>query len=177
MSNAYLALNAQERLEFILEAGRALNREAAWDSASLLEFPCANVPVLLAERTFWEKVTLIHAELTRKNPKAIFERYSRHWYDLAQLAGHELGSRALKRLDLRDHVIRTKTALFGISGVNYDQVATGQCQLVPKDNLQHALDQDYTAMNRAAMFEGTAPTWDEILLLLQGLESNINRVG
>jgi predicted nucleotidyltransferase component of viral defense system len=29
MSKAYLALSAQERLEFILEAGRALDREAA----------------------------------------------------------------------------------------------------------------------------------------------------
>jgi hypothetical protein len=149
----------------------------AWDSASQLKFPCANVPVLLAERTFWEKVTLIHAELTRKNPKITFERYSRHWYDLAQLAGHEVGSRALKRLDLRDHVIRTKTALFGISGVNYDQVATGQCQLVPTDHLQAALEHDYTAMNKAGMFEGAAPTWSKILLTLQELEHNINKLG
>ena len=29
MSKAYLALSANERLEFILEAGQALNREAA----------------------------------------------------------------------------------------------------------------------------------------------------
>ena len=149
----------------------------AWNSASQLEFPRVNVPVLLAERTFWEKVTLIHAELTRKNPKVTFDRYSRHWYDLAQLAGHELGSRALKRLDLRDHVIRTKTALFGVSGVNYDQVATGQCQLVPKDHLQAALEQDYTAMNKAGMFEGAAPTWSNILSTLQELERNINRLG
>ena len=146
----------------------------AWNSASQLEFPRVNVPVLLAERTFWEKVTLIHAELTRKNPKVTFDRYSRHWYDLAQLAGHELGSRALKRLDLRDHVIRTKTALFGVSGVNYDQVATGQCQLVPKDHLQAALEQDYTAMNKAGMFESDPPIWGEILTVLQELERSIN---
>ncbi len=146
----------------------------AWEVAKQLEFPSITLPVLLAERTFWEKVTLIHAELTRKNPKIILDRYSRHWYDLSQLANHAVGSRALQRLEIRDHVIRTKTALFGISGVNYDQVALGQCQLIPKHDLNLALEQDYTAMLKAGMFEGAAPPWNDILLRLKNLERSIN---
>jgi Nucleotidyl transferase AbiEii toxin, Type IV TA system len=146
----------------------------AWEVSKQLEFPSAKVPVLLAERTYWEKVTLIHAEITRKNPKLNMERYSRHWYDLAQLAQHDSGARALKRVDLRDHVIRTKTALFGVAGVNYDLVANGNCQLIPSDALHDALEQDYLSMVEAGMFDGIPPTWAALLEVLRELEGQIN---
>ena len=146
----------------------------AWSVAEQLEFPSATVPVLLAERTFWEKVTLIHAEITRRNAKSKLERYSRHWYDLAQLAQSPIGAQALTRLDLRDHVIQTKTALFGVAGVNYELVARGECKLITQDELNVALEQDYEAMNDAGMFEGTPPTWADILETLSTLEKHIN---
>lgn len=116
----------------------------------------------------------IHAEITRKNPKLNMERYSRHWYDLAQLTRYDAGARALKRVDLRDHVIRTKTALFGVAGVNYDLVAQGACQLVPSEALHQALEQDYLSMVEAGMFDGTPPTWAALLEVLQQLEGQIN---
>ncbi len=146
----------------------------AWEVSKQLEFPSAKVPVLLAERTYWEKVTLIHAKITRKNPKINLERYSRHWYDLAQLVQHDSGARALKRVDLRDHVIRTKIALFGVAGVNYDLVATGHCQVVPRDALHDALEQDYLSMVEAGMFDGTPPTWAVLVEVLRELEGQIN---
>lgn len=147
----------------------------AWDVANQLEFPEATVPVLLAERTYWEKVTLIHAEITRKNPKTTMERYSRHWYDLAQLSQHQAGIQAAQRFDLRDHVIRTKTALYGVAGVNYDAVAQQHCCLVPKDELNSALERDFNEMLSAGMFDGTPPTWDDIIVTLTRLEQQINQ--
>lgn len=148
----------------------------AWEVSKQLEFPSAKVPFLLAERTYWEKVTLIHAEITRKNPKLNMERYSRHWYDLAQLARHDAGARALKRVDLRDHVIRTKTALFGVAGVNYNLVAQGNCQLIPRDALHDALEHDFLSMVEAGMFDGTPPTWAVLVEALRQLEEQINNM-
>ena len=157
-----------------------------WAQAKQLRFPSAHVPVLLAERTFWEKVTLIHAEITRRNPKANVERYSRHWYDLAKLsfsapqqhlAGlgrlSPIGARALTRTDLRDHVIATKTALFGVAGVNYAEVASGACRLVPDGSLAEGLAWDYAAMLEASMFDETPPSWSELMAALTMLEQQI----
>jgi hypothetical protein len=63
------------------------------------------------------------------------DRYSRHWYDLAMLTQHEIGTRALQRTDLLEQVIQVKSALFAVSGVNYVEVAKGGCKLVPSDAL------------------------------------------
>ncbi len=50
-------------------------------------FKQADCPVrsLSAERTFWEKATLLHAEAHRPAGKPIGDRLSRHYYDVAKL--------------------------------------------------------------------------------------------
>jgi hypothetical protein len=146
----------------------------AWEPAQVVTFPSALVPVLLAERTYWEKVTLIHAENTRRNAKANTERYSRHWYNLAMLSLSPIGVRALDRTDLRDHVIATKTALFGVAGVNYAEVAAGACRLMPDGALNDGLERDYASMLEAGMFDSTPPAWAELMGALANLEIQIN---
>jgi Nucleotidyl transferase AbiEii toxin, Type IV TA system len=146
----------------------------AWEPAQVVTFSNALVPVLLAERTYWEKVTLIHAENTRRNAKANTERYSRHWYDLAMLSFSPIGARALARTDLRDHVIATKTALFGVAGVNYAEVAAGACRLVPSGALNDGLERDYASMLEAGMFDSTPPAWAKLMGTLADLEIQIN---
>lgn len=149
----------------------------AWAPAQDLNFPNANVEVLMAERTYWEKVTLIHAENTRKNAKANTDRYSRHWYDLAMLAQHEIGDRALQRTDLLEQVIHVKSLLFAVSGVNYQEVAKGACKLVPSDALHDGLERDYNEMINAGMFDGMPPIWKDLMGTLGGLEQRINALG
>ncbi len=60
-----------------------------------LAWPVAHVAVLSAARTFWEKATLIHVECHRPGLKPSADRLSRHWYDLARLADHEVGQQAV----------------------------------------------------------------------------------
>jgi hypothetical protein len=146
----------------------------AWQAAQVLGFPKASIPVLAAERTFWEKITLIHAENTRRNAKLSIERYSRHWYDLARLAVNQIGTRGLQDTVLRDDVIHTKTVLFGLAGVDYSQVQQGKCQLVPVDDFKTQLERDYVQMVNARMFDGEAPSFQSILEVLGDLELKIN---
>ena len=44
------------------------------------------VRVIKAERTFWEKATILHHEAHRPEGNAQPPRYSRHYYDLAKMA-------------------------------------------------------------------------------------------
>ena len=48
--------------------------------------PQVSVTALTAERTFWEKVTILHQEAHRPEIKSMPDRCSRHYYDLAMLA-------------------------------------------------------------------------------------------
>ena len=73
-----------------------------------LAFPSAQVAVLSLMRTFWEKATLIHVECHRPELRAGAERLSRHWYDLARLADHEVGRKALEDPELLRDVLHIK---------------------------------------------------------------------
>ena len=93
-------------------------------------FPIATPQVLHGARTFWEKVTAVHAFITRHNAADHFRggrrearSESRHWYDVNALHQHNrLGHEVLDRTDLRDLVIRVKQQQFAI-GVSITRTA------------------------------------------------------
>ena len=63
----------------------------------------AAITVLDAERTFWEKVTLLHAENHRRDATQLKPRMSRHWSDVAVMsAAGRFGDNALS-IELLHH--------------------------------------------------------------------------
>jgi len=65
----------------------------------------ANVSVLGAERTFWEKVTMLHREYYRAEAgKPATERIFRHYHDVVAISKHERGLAAMKDLALLEQV-------------------------------------------------------------------------
>lgn len=139
-----------------------------------LAFPSAQVTVLSPMRTFWEKATLIHVECHRPELRPSAERLSRHWYDLARLAGHEVGRRALDDTALLHDVLRIKETFFRSGFSHYEFCATGALRLIPGTVLRAALQQDYQAMQDAQMFYGEALPFDDIVECLSSLEREIN---
>lgn len=139
----------------------------------VFDIPSARVRTLAAERTFWEKATLLHAEAHRPPDKPDRERHARHYYDLAKLAEHPLGASALSRLDLLDRVIAHKTFFFASSWANYETARPGTLRLLP-DNIARleGLRRDYDHMK--SMVYGAVPTWDHITGVLRDLERRIN---
>ena len=53
--------------------------------------PSCTVKVLSAERTFWEKATILHAEFHRPADKPMPERFSRHYCDFFELIRKGVG--------------------------------------------------------------------------------------
>ena len=137
-------------------------------------WPAAEVAVLSGARTFWEKATLIHVECHRPKPRTSAERISRHWYDLAQLADHEIGRQALQKRELLDDVLKIKETFFYSSHSHYALCASGGMRLIPDAPLLDALRQDYRAMLEAQMFYGRAPAFEAIVERLARLETDVN---
>jgi hypothetical protein len=140
-----------------------------------LALPEARVDVLRPERTFWEKVTLIHAEVGRGELRAGTERLSRHWHDVAMLADHELGRRALDDRALLEDVVKFKRAFYPHPKADYDDCLRGRAQLLPQASMTEALRHDHDQMVRARMFDGEPPAFDRLLERLRRLEREINR--
>jgi hypothetical protein len=145
---------------------------AAEDFPGMFTLPKCQVRTLSAERTFWEKATLLHAECHRPETKATAERHSRHYYDLYCLSRHEIGSQALQRGDLLERVIQHKSFFFSSNWANYATAKPSTFRLVPDAKRLAVLSQDYDEMQ--AMMFGDTPKWSEIIDELKQLEGRIN---
>lgn len=140
-----------------------------------LVLPTAEVAVLSPMRTFWEKATLIHVECHRPELRAGAERLSRHWYDLARLADHDVGRQAVGDVALLQDVLSIKETFFRSGFSHYDRCLTGALKLVPDAALLSALRLDYQAMLDAQMFYGETLPFDDIVERLTRLEQQINQ--
>jgi len=140
-----------------------------------LDFPVAKVSVLSPSRTFWEKATLIHVACNRGKFQASAERLSRHWYDLAMLAEHEIGRKTVLDRELLADVVRHKKAFYNASYANYDDCIGGKLRLLPDGAALIALQSDFERMIAAGMFVGEPPTFTGIIERLYLLEGEINR--
>lgn len=140
-----------------------------------LAFPSAAVVVLSPMRTFWEKATLIQVECHRPEMCAGAERLSRHWYDLARLADHDVGRQAVPDTELLRDVLNIKETFYRSGHSHYDRCATGGLRLVPEAALLGALREDYQAMLAAQMFYGETLPFERIIERLAALEQQINQ--
>jgi predicted nucleotidyltransferase component of viral defense system len=132
--------------------------------------PDFEVVAIDAERTFWEKATILHQEAHR--PGAIPARYSRHYYDLYKLSESPIRKTALDNLTLLKSVVEFKERFYYSSWARYDLAVPGSFRLSPPDSQLPALERDYRAMQD--MFFREPPTFETILVGLLALEREIN---
>ncbi|MBK8961039.1 MAG: nucleotidyl transferase AbiEii/AbiGii toxin family protein [Proteobacteria bacterium] len=151
---------------------RAISSYAAEHFPRLFKRAQATVRVIRAERTFWEKATILHHEAYRPagNPQPL--RYSRHYYDLARMAVSPIKAAALADLQLLAEVVDFKDRFYPRGWARYDLARPGSLRLVPDGEVLRAVTNDYVAM--ANMIFGATLTFDEILGVLAKLEAEIN---
>ncbi len=137
-----------------------------------LVFPEAAVMVLAAERTFWEKVTLMHAECNTRHLDKL-ERKCRHWYDIYKLSKTTIGQAALADRELLNDVLRHKQVFYSSKNAKYELCST-EMKLVPDEEMLRALEQDYKKMIDDGMFYAEPPTFDNLITELRELEEQIN---
>lgn len=130
------------------------------------------VVALEAERTFWEKATLLHAEYHRPAGKPTPLGISRHHYDLYCLSLNDAGKAALSDIDLLSRVRTHKQTWFRSAWAHYDTAKPGSFHLVPTPERKMELERDYRRMED--MFITTPPKFGDILAQLHIMERQIN---
>lgn len=140
-----------------------------------LIFPEATIDALLAERTFWEKVTLIHAGINSGSIENSAARMSRHWSDVAVLMKAETGKRAIENEELCLKVVNHKDAFWRDGKARYDDCRNKKFKLVPAGKALEVLQADYESMLSAGMFFDEQPaTFEEIMENIARLENRLN---
>ena len=138
----------------------------------IFKIPETEVLTTTAARTFWEKATILHQEAFRPEGSLIPNRYSRHYYDLYQMAHTTVKSEALSQPELLVKVAEFKDKFYPRGWARYNEARIGTLRLVPAEHSIARIASDYSKMQ--SMIYGNAPTFDEMLSYIKTLEKEIN---
>ena len=139
------------------------------------EMPGSRFPVhaVAPERTFWEKVALLHEETYREGSAAPKARLARHYYDVWCLIARGVAERAVRDGELFDRVATHRAVFFRRSRDAQASFAPGSLRIVPAADRLAQWRRDYDAM-RESMFFGEVPDFAEILTVVSRFEEDFN---
>jgi hypothetical protein len=132
------------------------------------------VRVLAAERTFWEKATILHMIYHRPAEKAVPPRMSRHYYDIYAMAESPIYKKALEHISLLKNVAEHKALFFRDTKAHYEEATPAGLRLLPRGDQMGTLKTDYRQMQQ--MFFEEPPAFDSIIEKLRILEKEINGI-
>jgi len=134
--------------------------------------PVCSVRVLAAERTFWEKATVLHAWHHAPANKPFRDRQSRHYYDVVRLYEKGIGKEAIRETNLLLKVAEHKDVFFPAASAKYEEAKPGTLRLVPPQARLLELEQDYRKMQEMIFTE--PPSLGHILDVLEEIEALVN---
>lgn len=144
---------------------------AAQQYGRIFQNPTTSVLTVMPERTFWEKVTILHKEAFRTNGN-FPARYSRHYYDLFCIDSSPVKVAAFADLELPSRVVAYKERFYPAGNAHYDLAKPSTMRLLPPDDCLPILRDDYAHMKN--MLFGEIPSFDEIMSCIARLEEEIN---
>jgi len=135
-----------------------------------------NVVTIDAERTFWDKVVILHGQRRwferRGELRRQGQRISRHYYDIYRLLHSDVGQRAAQDFNLARDCARHAQMFFNSSDLDLGTAHPGAFALAPLPEMDAHLRRDYAAM--AGMIFGEVPEWQAIVETIRQLEKQIN---
>lgn len=168
----YIQLEIGPLASWIPHGEYGVRSYAAEAFPDVFEKPECKVRAIKAERTFWEKITILHQEAFRPKDKPQPTGYSRHYYDTAMISLSPVKKFAIPDTELMRNVVEFKKQFYPRKWANYDKAVPGTFRLIPPNHVLEALRKDYVQME--TMIFGKYPPFDEIMEILKGLEKEIN---
>ena len=161
--------------EFIPNDRYSIRPHAADYFSKIFDDAVCPVQAIKAERTFWEKATILHQEHHRSADRGAPTRFSRHYSDVFMMAGRdEILQPALRDPELLARVVKHKMRFFPRAWARYDLAVPTSLQLQPSSDWIEFLRRDYGSMK--VMLFGEVPSFDDILVGLADLEKAIRKM-
>jgi len=110
------------------------------------------VKTISPEKTFLEKMILLHEEFTKPDDKIRYHRMSRHLYDIGEIISTEYGINALKNKKLFDEIIAHREIFTPIKTVNYSELQIDKLNIIPKDEFLKKYEDDYIEMQENMIY-------------------------
>lgn len=141
-------------------------------------FASSPFPVVTVEpeRTFIEKVCLLHEEFSKSYNEIRCHRMSRHLYDLYMMCGKHIDEKALANEKLFRGIVMHRFTYNRIDGVDYNTETPGHFNLVPPDAIIDEWRKDYDEMKREMIYSKEKPSFDEIMARIRQLNAQLNEM-
>lgn len=148
----------------------------ASDDLPRIDLTVENVTIVDAERTFWDKVVILHGlrrwfEI-RGELRGGGHRISRHYYDLHRMMWSDAGKTALSDPALGADCVEHARMFFNRPAFDLASARPTTFVLTPEGGMYDDLRRDYVAM--ATMIFGDPPEFDAIIETIASAEHAIN---
>ncbi len=120
------------------------------------------VPTVNPERTFLEKIFLLHEEFQKPAEKMRVERLSRHLYDIEKLMDTEFALKALGEAVLYKEIVEHRRTLTALKGIDYANHHPGKIHITPPKDVMDAWKKDYQQMQQL-MIHGKSLTFEALI--------------
>ena len=137
----------------------------------------ADAPITIScvnpERTYLEKLFLLHEEFQKPDDKIRSKRLSRHLYDITQIF-ESIHLSKVYDWNLISLIIEHRKRFSGLKGVDYNELYPPNLNPVPPERFIGRFREDYRIMRRN-MIPGFSPTFDGIINLVKKATEEYNR--
>lgn len=139
-------------------------------------YPLFEVPTVNAERTFLEKLFLLHEEFHRPSAKMRVNRLSRHLYDVFHLTQSGVAAKALSNKELYETIVDHRFKYSRVGGVDYNSHHPHKLNPLPPENIIDEWEFDYTRMKEDMIYEEKKPSFEDLINNLIELREQLQSI-
>lgn len=114
------------------------------------------------QKTFLEKLILLHEEFQKPTEKIRHLRMSRHLYDLGQILYSEFGEAAIQNKALFESIIEHRKVFTPMKTTNYEGLTLQNLNFIPTADFINQYKADYRQMQES-MIHGESPKFEVLL--------------
>lgn len=133
------------------------------------------IPTVNPERTFLEKIFLLHENFQLPAERMRVERLSRHLYDIEKIMDTEFGSIAFADGDLYNHLVDHRKIVTFIRGIDYGNHIPARINPVPPEDKLKEWEADYKSMQENMIYKPSLP-FDKLIVRIKELKDRINQL-
>jgi hypothetical protein len=133
------------------------------------------INAVVPERTFIEKICLLHEEFAKSQELIRTERMSRHLYDLEKIMNTPVVENALKDKELYNSIVEHRRIFIGLKGFDYSTLAPAAIKIIPPDSIIAQWQQDYETMQRTMIYGKSLP-FNDLINKIKQLNEKINQI-
>lgn len=133
------------------------------------------VPTVNPERTFLEKLFLLHEEFQKPEGAIKVDRLSRHLYDIDRLMHTDYKKEILNNKTLYQEIVHHRRTITPVRGIDYDQHKPEFIDPIPPAAVTDAWKNDYQIMQEEMIY-GESSKFEELLDNILRLKNEINNL-